>query len=520
MKGESTAASPKNRRRPWRTILVAFLLCAVAVAGYMRYQQIVENRKAAESRVLYQQVPVMHGSITKKIASSGAVKPGITYQVTPKINSTVTEVFVKVGDVVKEGQLLVALDKQDTLERLEEARYNLAIAEAKLQEAETQARIAPTQARLQVEQAKVNLLNAEAKLAQLTEGAKPQDIDQAETQVRQAQLSLESAENEHNRYKVLYEQGAVTRQQLENAESKYLTAVESLKAQEQKRDLLLADPDPVELAAARAAVAQAEINLKIAEENERSLNVEQQLLTARAQVAQARNAVSAAERNVSFTNVFSPIDGTITEVSAQIGQAAGPSNVLAVVTDLKHLTVLANVDETDVHSVKVGQAADVIVESIPGRVFRGVVDTVAEQGKVIGGVVYFEVTVQVTDETGALKSGMTADVDIIVEERSNILVIPNAALESFRGLVMARVLDENNEPSFKPIEVGISDGTFTEVISGLEPGEVVAIPSPMTGAARAVSDRARERGQNSVMQFVPGGAAPQMIQPGRAVVIR
>ena len=138
----------------------------------------------------------------------------------------------------------------------------------------------------------------------------------------------------------------------------------------------------MELAAARAAVAQAEINLKIAEENERSLNVEQQLLTARAQVAQARNAVSAAERNVSFTNVFSPIDGTITEVSAQIGQAAGPSNVLAVVTDLKHLTVLANVDETDVHSVKVGQAADVIVESIPGRVFRGVVDTVAEQGKV------------------------------------------------------------------------------------------------------------------------------------------
>lgn len=260
--------------------------------------------------------------------------------------------------------------------------------------------------------------------------------------------------------------------------------------------------------------------MKIAEENERSLNVEQQLLTARAQVAQARNAVSAAERNVSFTNVFSPIDGTITEVSAQIGQAAGPSNVLAVVTDLKHLTVLANVDETDVHSVKVGQAADVIVESIPGRVFRGVVDTVAEQGKVIGGVVYFEVTVQVTDETGALKSGMTADVDIIVEERSNILVIPNAALESFRGLVMARVLDENNEPSFKPIEVGISDGTFTEVISGLEPGEVVAIPSPMTGAARTVSDRARERGQNSVMQFVPGGAAPQMIQPGRAVVIR
>jgi len=98
---------------------------------------------------------------------------------------------------------------------------------------------------------------------------------------------------------------------------------------------------------------------------------------------------------------------------------------------------------------------------------------------------YFEVTVKVTDDSGALKSGMTADVDIIVDERSNVLVIPNTALESFRGLVMARVLDENKEPSFKRVELGISDGTFTEVISGLEAGEMVAIPV-RTGAATTV----------------------------------
>ena len=120
-----------------------------------------------------------------------------------------------------------------------------------------------------------------------------------------------------------------------------------------------------------------------------------------------------------------------------------------MVTDLKHLTVLANVDETDVHSVRAGQVADVMVESIPGKVFRGIVESVAEQGKVISGVVYFEVTVKVTDDSGALKSGMTADVDIIVDDRSNVLVIPNAALESFRGFVMARVLDENKEDVYK-----------------------------------------------------------------------
>ncbi|NLB72650.1 MAG: biotin/lipoyl-binding protein, partial [Firmicutes bacterium] len=370
MKGKGTV-NTKNQTGRWRTLLVIFVLCAVALAGYAWYKNITEHRKTVESGDLYQLVPVRNGSITLKITSSGTVKPGAVYQVTPKLSSIVTRVFVKLGDVVTKGQPLVALDKQDTLERLQEARDNLAIAEAKLQEVESQASLAPTQARLQVEQAKVSLLNAEAKLAQLKEGAKSQDIDQAKTQVRQAQLSCENAENEYNRYKTLYEQGAVTRQQLESTESKYLTSVESLKAAEQKLDLLLADPDPVELAAAEASVAQARTNLKVAEANEKSTNIEQQLLTARAQVAQARNSVSSGERNVSLANVVSPIDGTITEVPAQPGQTAGQSNTLAVVTDLKHLNILANVDETDVHSVKVGQVADVMVESIAGKVFRG-----------------------------------------------------------------------------------------------------------------------------------------------------
>ncbi|NLB73589.1 MAG: efflux RND transporter periplasmic adaptor subunit [Firmicutes bacterium] len=515
MKGKGTVNTKRKTGR-WRTPLVILVLCAVSVAGYAWYRNNTERRKTVASGDLYQLVPVRNGAITLKITSSGTVKPGAVYQITPKLSSTITHVFVKMGDVVTKGQLLVALDKQDVLERLQEAGDNLAIAEAKLQEVENQAGLAPTQAKLQVEQAKVSLLNAEAKLAQLKEGAKSQDIDQAKIQVRQAQLNCDNAENEYNRYKTLFEQGAVTRQQLESAESKFLTSVESLKAAEQKLDLLLADPDPVELAAAEASVAQARTNLKVAEANEKSTNIEQQLLTARAQVAQARNSVSSAERNVSLANVVSPIDGTITEVSAQPGQTAGQSNALAVVTDLKHLNILANVDETDVHSIKAGQVADVMVESIPGTVFRGVVESVAEQGKVISGVVYFEVTVKVTDDSGALKSGMTADVDIIVDERSNVLVIPNAALESFRGLVMARVLDENKEPSFKRVQLGISDGTFTEVISGLEAGEMVAIPSSGTGTAGTVPARIREGERNPMMQFMPGGAMQRTIGSGRS----
>ena len=109
---------------------------------------------------------------------------------------------------------------------------------------------------------------------------------------------------------------------------------------------------------------------------------------------------------------------------------------------------------------------------------------------------------------------MTADVDIIVDERSDVLVIPNAALESYRGRSMVRVGHENEEPSFRHVELGISDGKMTEVISGLEAGEMVAIPSSGTGAASTVPNSVRERNRNPMMQLMPGGVVQSEVVPG------
>lgn len=516
MNGGSTIIR-KNRPKRRRILFVIAVLCVVIAVGYMIYRNNTYHLKATESEELYRLVSVKRGSITLKITSSGTINPRIIHQVTPKISSTVTDVFVKLGDAVEKGKLLISLDNQDALDRLQEAKDNLVIAEAKLEEAKAQANIAPTQAKLQVEQAKANLLNAEAKLAQLKEGAKPQDIDQAKIQVRQAQLNYENAKTEYERYKVLFREGAVTKQQLETTENKYLTAVESLKSTEQSLDLLMADPDPAEIAAAEAGVEQAKTSLLVAETNERSLNIQQQLLTAKAQLVQAKNTFNSAERNLDFCNVVSPISGTITEILAQPGQVAGQSDILAIVTDLKQLDVLANVDETDVHSIKIGQKARIMVESCPERTFEGVVESIAGQGKVISGVVYFEVTVKIIDSTGTLKSGMTADVDIIVSERSDVLIIPNMALESFNGVIMARVLDENKEPFFKQVKLGISDGMFTEVISGLEEGEFVAIRD----SGRSITSTSGSTGGrtgNRMMQFMPGRAMSGITGPSRGGV--
>ena len=498
----SGAMNTRKRSRRRLIPVIVLVVCAAGIAGYAFYRGPLIRRGTTTSQELYQLVPVEQNPITLKVTASGTLKPGSTYEVRAKLGGTVTEVLVRPGDVVGKGQVLVRLDETDALERLQEARDNLVVAEAKLAEAHTQAKLAPTQSRLQVEQARTNLLNAEAKLTQLKAGAKPQDIEQARVQVSQAQLTVDNAKKEYERNTSLFEKGAVTRQQLDSAESKYLTAVESLKAAEQKLDLLLAGADPQELAAAEAAVAQARTNLHMAEENVDSSDAQQQVLTAQAQVAQARNAVKAAERYLNDTRIMSPIQGTVIDILAQPGELVGQSSVLLVIADLEHLEVVANVDETDVHSVKVGQPADIKVESVPGRVFKGVVESVAEQGKTISSVVYFEVTLRVDDDSGIVKAGMTADVDVVTDRRTNVLTIPNAALEERRGRLMARILDENGEPFFKRVELGISDGTVTEVISGLEAGEMVAVRRSGGTPAGAGGTGG---GSTNPMPLMPGG---------------
>ncbi len=494
--------SARKRRRRFLVWSAAVLVCAGGVVAYSLYRGSYAGQGTSKTQDPYQLVPVERGSIAISVTASGTVNAGSLYQVNPRMNGTIREVLIEPGDRVAKGQVLVVLDDADSLEALQEARDALAVAQAKLVEAQTQAEIAPVQSRLDIEQARTNLLNAETKLAQLKAGPKPQDIEQARSQVNQARLSVDAARKEYERTSGLFQQGAVTRQQVDAAESKHLSAIESLTAAEQKLDLLLSQPDPDEVAAAEAAVAQARTSLRMAEEKARTSGAEQQLLTARAQVAQARNAVSAAERRLGDTRIASPIDGTVLEVESKPGQVVSQSSVLLVVADLQHLEILANVDEMDVHAVKPGQVVYVKADSSPGRVFRGTVESVAAQGKTISSIVYFGVTIRVDDDTGTLRVGMTADVDIVAEERNDVLAIPSAALEERRGRMMARTLDENGEPFFKRVELGISDGTLTEVISGLEEGELVAVRA--AGSAGQGTDNAGRRDDR--MPFIGGGA--------------
>lgn len=206
--------------------------------------------------------------------------------------------------------------------------------------------------------------------------------------------------------------------------------------------LLQADVAAAEarLAASRANEARSKLDAdRIASLHVRAAATDQEHEQARAQHAVDRAEVQSAEvalrrarRNLDYANILSPIDGTITRRDVDVGQTvnAGFSapTLFVVVGDLAEVQVLVSVDEADIGRVKVGQAASVTVASWPDQPASGTVEQVRLQSTLEDNVVTYPVVVKVENPDGKLLPGMTATVELVVDEARDVLCAPNAAL--------------------------------------------------------------------------------------------
>jgi RND family efflux transporter MFP subunit len=206
----------------------------------------------------------------------------------------------------------------------------------------------------------------------------------------------------------------------------------------------------------------------------------------RRQVAEARTSVAAStdQLNVDQSQlgkafIRSPISGTVIELNAQQGETlvAGYSAAPVVtVADMNRLQVNAFVDETDIGKIKVGQAAKVTVDAFPDQPFDGVVSKVASGSTLQQNVVTYGVTVAIKDPHHLLKPDMTATVEITVSAHRNVLAVPDEAvkpqgMDSYVGIVPMG----STQPEKRKVVIGPSDGTHTEIVTGLKEGDTVVI---------------------------------------------
>lgn len=207
-----------------------------------------------------------------------------------------------------------------------------------------------------------------------------------------------------------------------------------------------------------------------------------QLSMEKAEIAlkKAENDLDQARDELDKTMIIAPFSGTVTEVNAEEGDtvstAVFASTVIFKLVDTDHLELKATVDEIDIDQVTVGQKADLNLDALPDEAFTGVVTFIDPLSLMEGGIVVYEVTIRLDNAAAlGLKEGMTAEADIIIEERTNVLLIPERAIfddDSGNSVVKVLVGEEIEE---REVSVGISSGLEVEVTGGLSEGEVVVI---------------------------------------------
>ena len=179
------------------------------------------------------------------------------------------------------------------------------------------------------------------------------------------------------------------------------------------------------------------------------------------------------DRLEDFT-IKSPISGTIIEKYFKAGDKMETGKTLCTIFDLSYLTMTLNIDELDISQIEVGQKVEVTAEAVPGKVYEGVVTKVNIKGTTQNGVTSYPVTVRI-DETDGLLPGMNVDAVIVVQHKENVLSVPVSAVG--RGnQVRLKTGAEGAEDEFTPtpVETGVSDEDYIEIVSGLSEGDEVA----------------------------------------------
>jgi HlyD family secretion protein len=270
-------------------------------------------------------------------------------------------------------------------------------------------------------------------------------LERARARYEQAQIEastseMDSAQKRYDRLNRLFEQGLVPEQQLEDAETALTIAKQTYKARQ-----------------AAVAMAKAELSAVTA-------------------------ALERAENELSYATIVSPVNGIALSRNVDVGAAVASvvstmGTLLMTLGDVREMHLVGDVDESDVGLVREAMPARITVESYPGRKFQGRVKAISPLGVEKDKIMNFEVEVTIEENDVPLRSNMTADAEIIIEEHKNALLLPQNAIRYKRDQSFVEVPDSEADTRRRTVDIalGITGTNFSEVLSGLKEGDEVIV---------------------------------------------
>ena len=405
-------------------------------------------------------------------------------------------------------------EQQASLEKLLNGNRTEDIAAAQAQVTEQQANLQKLlngNRSQDIAVAKAQLTEQQATLQKLIKGNRPEDIAQAQAKLRDAEYAKNQAEEDFQRNQELYTDGAIALQILNNSRTARDRAQTQVRQAEQAVALLQAGSRPEDVAAAAAAVEQKRQVLAGVRSGARSEDIaaaraaveqKQQALAliqagarsediaqARAQVLSAKGSLQTVQALINDTRIRAPFSGIVTRKYADPGAFVTPTTAGSSVSSATSSSILslasknqvvANVAESNIAQIRLGQNASIQADAYAGKTFTGKVTQISPQSIVQQNVTSFEVKASIVDDKKKmLRSGMNVNVEFKAGELKDVLVVPTAAIvrqQKETGVFVAG--GEDGKPAFIPIKTGMTVDDKTEVRSGLQGNEKVFISFP------------------------------------------
>jgi HlyD family secretion protein len=447
-----------------KIILSAVLIVIAGVAGYYF---LWGSEKAGNN---YITSTVKKGTVANTIPATGTIEPVSTVDLSFENAEIIKKIYVKVGDHVTTGQLLAEQEEDDL--------------------------------QAEVTQSTASLKSANAKLNAMLDGSTEAEIIKAETSVNTAQSSYDQAKATLERYQKLFEAGAVSQADLDSANSSFISADGNLRQAKATLQTTLDGATAEDIAAAEATVESSSAQLKMK------------------------------VKSLDGAKMSSPMNGIVSAINGGEGQRASANNnstssgsgFISLISEA--LQVEAQVNEADIGSLQIGQAAELTVNSFPNKTFTGKVSSISPVATTVSNVQVYDTVIQLDENQTGLKAGMPATITIIVEKSENTLTVPKGAVtyaakqpgagnnNGAGGGTNVIVMDRSGNMTTRKVVLGLSDSSNYEVLEGLNEGDTVVIgtggttSTTSTGTSSSSSSSSNNR-SSGVSPMMGGGGPPR-----------
>jgi HlyD family secretion protein len=404
-----------------RVILIILLIVVIVTSAF-----IVVRRSNTDTASQFQTAKVERGNLTATIGATGTVRAKQTAVLIWQAAGTVDTVNVKVGDNIPSDFVMAYLTKTSLPQSVIMAEADLADAQKALDD----------------------ILTSDTAHAQ------------AVITLRDAQEAYDKAANWREELNGKIHVKKIVYKKFRN---RTIPILKEYRGYADEETIAKADED---LALAKAKLDDAQ------REFDRLNNGNLEDIAA----AQAR--VDAAQSTLNLASVISPFAGTVTESYPLTGDQVSAGATAFRLDNLSNLLVDVKVSEVDINSVTIGQPVSLTFDAILGKQYHGEVVEVTQAGTADEGVVNFTVTVELTDADSMVKPGMTAAVNIVVEQMQDVLLVQNRSVRLADGQRVVYVL-ENGQPVKKQISLGSSSDTLSVVAGGeVKEGDVIILNPP------------------------------------------